>query len=138
MTTRRLPPVGRREVHLRPGAALLEALVALTILAWVALAAAHLVADAGHAAFRTRTTARELARANAFMNAVALWPRDDLDRHLGSRDEGSWMLQIDRVTPDLYDVTLVERFEPEASPPSLMTGRVLLTTSLYRHADDVR
>ena len=46
--------------------------------------------------------------ASGFMDAVALWPRADLDRHLGSRREGPWRLEIQRVTPVLYTATLTD------------------------------
>jgi type II secretory pathway pseudopilin PulG len=104
------------------GAALLEVLVALTILATAGVAAVAATAESARAAARLRETERELREASAFLEAVALWPREDLDRRLGDRAQGAWRLRIDRSSPTVYDVVLADS-----------TGaRVILETALYR------
>jgi hypothetical protein len=97
-------------------------LVALTILAVAGLSvmtAARQVAEAVAAAERADAETRA---ASAFLDAVALWPRADLDRHLGVRPEGRWRLRVDRPAPTLYTVTLTDTLD----------ARVLLATALFR------
>lgn len=122
----------RRLMRPRPGVALLEALVALLIVATSATAGVALAAGATRAVDRVRTRDAEVRRANAFLEAVALWPRADLDRHLGDRAEGAWTLRVDRPEPTLYVVTLLPFDSAQASadgtPP-------VLATSLYRPTD---
>src|SRR6185437_15184452 len=85
-----------------PGMVLLEVLVAMTILA------------VGGAAI--------VSLASAFLDAVALWPRADLDRHLGVRAEGAWHLVVERPLPTLYQVTLTDSAHDHD----------ILSTTLYR------
>jgi len=109
----------------RRGAVLLEALVALAVLATVGSAAAWTASEAIRAVGRVHETETQIRSAARLLTAVSLWPREDLDRHLGSRRQGPWRMQINRVHPTLYDVTLADA----------VTGRVLLWTTLFR--DDV-
>ena len=83
--TRRSPRGGthahtrrRKAGHARAGAVLLEVIIALAILA------------------------------TAGATITALWPRADLDRHLGERTQGHWRMRVDRPTPTLYVVTLTD------------------------------
>lgn len=71
-----------------------------------------------------------MRRASAFLDAVVLWPREDLDRHLGERPEGPWVLRVDRPAPTLYAVTLLAG--PDDSTAT--AGTLLLATSLFRPA----
>jgi len=106
----------------RRGVVLLEALVAMTLLVTIAAAAIAVTAESARAVSRARKHEQETRDANAFLSAVALWPRADLDRHLGTRKQGIWFMHVDRVTATLYAVTL-----NTASP-----RRLLLATALYR------
>lgn len=106
----------------RPGAALLEALVALTILGVAGLSALASARQAAQAVEAARRADDETRAASAFLDAVALWPRADLDRHLGVRAEGRWHLRVDRPAPTVYTVTLTDTLD----------ARVLLATALYR------
>lgn len=106
----------------RPGVVLLEAIVAMTILAIAGGAVVALATDSARAVERAREADAATASASAFLDAIALWPREDLDRHLGARDEGGWQMIIDRPTPTLYAVTLADS----------AGKRVLLHTVLYR------
>jgi type II secretory pathway pseudopilin PulG len=119
----------------RAGAALLEALVALVILSTAALSGARLVSEAGRTVARAREAEAELRRANAFMHAITLWSREDLDRHLGACDEGQWVLHIQRDAPSVYDIVLVEKTEQDNHGAATPSRRVLLTTSVYRPVD---
>ena len=101
---------------------LLEVLVALAILGMVGGAMAALAIDSGTAVRHARRTDDETRRASALLEAVSLWPREDLDRHLGTRPQGVWQLDVERATPTLYTVAVVDS-----------SGRhELLHTALYR------
>lgn len=110
-------------VRHRAGAALLEAIVALALLATSGVAVAALGAGSSDAARRAREADARVRRASAFLEAVALWPREDLDRRLGDRTQGPWRLRIERPRPTLYLVTLADSAPPRAT---------VLTTALYR------
>ena len=111
-----------RRRRVRRGAVLLEAMVALVILASAGITVLSLVAESERAVDRVRNSERELRAANAFFNAVALWSRADLDRHLGDRRQGRWIMRVDRPRPNLYVATLSDS----------ATRATVLRTSLYR------
>src|SRR5690348_5798339 len=92
----------------RAGVVLLEVIVALTILAVAGVSLAVLATQSASAVRRARTANLETQQASGFLDAVALWPRADLDRHLGERPEGPWRLTIERPLPTLYTVTLAD------------------------------
>lgn len=106
----------------RRGAVLLEAMVAITILAVAGTAAVTMVAESAAVVRRARDADAQARRADAFLHAVALWTRDDLDRRLGDRPQGPWRLEIQRPTPTLYEVVLTDS----------TGGDVLLRTALFR------
>jgi type II secretory pathway pseudopilin PulG len=110
----------------RGGAALLEALVALAVLATVGSAAAWTAAEAMRAVVRVHEEEARVRSAARLLTAASLWSRDDLDRHLGSRAQGPWRMRIDRPRPTLYLVSLADT----------TTDQVLLHTSLYRRGSD--
>jgi type II secretory pathway pseudopilin PulG len=101
---------------------LLEVLVALTILATAAASVVAFANDAARTVRRAGEAESEMRRASAFLDAVALWPREDLDRHLGERPEGPWRLHITRLTTTLYAVVLTDS----------TSARELLRTAVYR------
>lgn len=103
------------------GAVLLEVLVALTILSVGGTAAVLATAESARAVARARERDQALQSADAFLNAVALWPREDLDRRLGERPQGPWRLRVDRPDRRLYTVSLRDS-----------TGVEILHTSLFR------
>jgi hypothetical protein len=111
-------------MRLRPrsGVALLEAIVALTVMTIGMLATVGMVRQAIDSADHAERAEAEVRRASAFMDAIALWPRADLDRHLGVRAEGPWRLDINRPAPTLYLVTLSDS----------ASDHQLLRTALYR------
>ncbi len=106
----------------RAGVVLLEALIALVILTTAGAAAVTLVAESARDVQRVRAAEAEMRDASAFMDAVSLWSRDDLDRHIGDRHQGAWMMRIDRPTSTLYVATLT----------NTATQAELLRTSLFR------
>jgi type II secretory pathway pseudopilin PulG len=101
---------------------LLEAIVALTILTVAALASVAMIRQAIESVRRAQEVERDVRQASAFMEAIALWPRSDLDRHLGNRAEGPWRLEIDRPVPTLYLVALTDS----------LSHRELVRTALFR------
>ncbi len=113
----------------RAGTALLEAMVALTILTIAGGAAVALASQTTAAVDQARIRDAEMRRASAFLDAVTLWPREDLDRHLGDRREGSWVLRVDRPYPTLYAVALNTAPDSAHGRPLM---RALLRTIIYR------
>jgi hypothetical protein len=101
---------------------LLEVIVALTILATGGAAMIALSSQSIDSLRRARAAEWETERASELLDAVALWPRQDLDRHLGDRAQGSWRLVVERPLPTLYTVTLMDS----------AGNQVLLATALYR------
>jgi type II secretory pathway pseudopilin PulG len=112
------------------GAVLLEVIVALALLASAGLAAVSMAAEAAEAVSRAREAEVRTAEASRFMDAVSLWTRADLDRRLGERRQGPFILRLDRPDPELYTTALADS----------ASGRVLLATSLFRRdtADALR
>ena len=108
------------------GAALLEALVALALLGSVGSAAAWSASESLAAVQRMHAREAHQRAAARLLDVVSLWPREDLDRHLGNRREGSWRLRIDRPVPAIYVVSVSDS-----------TGLIiLLQTALYRTVVD--
>lgn len=108
--------------RLRRGVALLEALVALVMLVTAGATVVALAAEATHAVSHAHASEKEMRRASGFFEVVTLWPREDLDRHLGSHEQGPWRLDVERAASTLYTLTLSD---------SLAT-RTLLRTVVYR------
>ncbi len=106
----------------RRGAVLLEAVLALALLGVAASAGAWSAAELMRAVARSREAEHDARAAARFLTAVSLWPREDLDRHLGRSAQGPWDLLIDRASRTLYLVRLADTAD----------GRVVLRTALYR------
>ena len=120
----------RRGRHLTPapGTALLEVIVAITILTVAGLSAAVMANQSVAAVTQARDADNDTRRAGRFLDAVALWPRTDLDRHLGDRREGNWILTITRPYATLYVVALRTTGDSAHSAIS----RELVRTTIYR------
>lgn len=106
----------------RPGAALLEVIVALTILVTAGAAAVATTVEATTVVRRAASAEFRTRDASAFLTAVALWPRAELDRRLGEHAQGPWRLMIERPARTLYIVTLADS----------AGGSPLLRTALFR------
>lgn len=104
------------------GFTLLEVLVALTLLALVGGGVLGLTIQAATTARQVERAEAAMRRANAFFASAALWPREDLDRHLGDRREGEWILTVRHSSPLLYELRLTDS----------LTGRPVLATRVYR------
>lgn len=118
----RIEPITRPNA--RRGLVLLEVIVGLTILAVSAATMVALAAASLRAVARAVAANDDVVRADDFLQAVALWPRADLDRHLGDRAEGEWQMRIERVNSNLYTVDLYDS-----------AARPVLHTSLFRPVD---
>jgi Tfp pilus assembly protein PilV len=98
-----------RFVHRRRrGVALIEVLVALTILATAGTALLAMASASSRAVAQVREAERGVHAASSYLEIVALWPREDLDRHLGDGTQGRWRMRVERVTPTLYSVHLLD------------------------------
>jgi type II secretory pathway component PulJ len=112
----------------RDGFALLEALVALTIVTTVGVAVVVL----GQQALRTERIAADeeqlYADADRLMTAMSLLRRSELDQRLGGHEVGAYTVTIQRPEPSLYRVSLARTSAP---------GRELLVTVVYRPPEAV-
>jgi len=106
----------------KTGAVLLEVLVAMTILAVAGMALLSGSSQAAQSLSMAREREREMRDASAFLDAVSLWTRADLDRHLGTRPQGPWRMHVARPTVSIYEVTITDS----------ATSAPLLRTSIYR------
>lgn len=108
----------------RRGAVLLEVLVAMVIFTIAAAASLARAAEARHAVALARAQEERIEAASAFMDRVALWPVEDLDRHLGAHQQGPWLLDVERPGTSIYALALFDS-----------TGRQsLVRTLVYRKA----
>ena len=101
---------------------LLEVLVALALLGAAAASLTALALEAGRVTEAARRADRQSRKASAFLDVVSLWPREDLDRRLGSRRQGEWVLTVQRAGPALYRISLRDS----------TSRRELMETALYR------
>lgn len=111
--------------HARGGFTLIEVLAALAIFGTALVVLLSLSAACVRAVDAAEARERHVGRANALLSMVSLWPRADLDRHLGERAEGELVLTIARPLPDLYLATVSDS-GTGAAP--------LLATGIYRSA----
>lgn len=110
----------------RPGIALLETIVALTIFTIAALSAAMRVRQMDDAVRRADDAAAATAEASRYLDRLSLWPTADLDRHLGTRSAGVWVVTVSRPTRTLYEISV-----------ATSTGaHVLVHTMVYRPVAD--
>jgi type II secretory pathway component PulJ len=106
----------------RRGSALLDVVVALTLLG---LSGVALIAVAGQTARTMRDVAfteRETRLAARELDRFVLYDRAQLVAMTGRRAVRDWSLNVEQVGPDLFDVAIARN---DTSPP-------LLRTTLYR------
>ena len=106
------------------GAALLEAIVALTVLATIGGAGAWMASETLRAVDRAHSRELDQRGAARLMTAVSLWPAADLERHLGKTRQGPWDLLIDRTGQALYLVAITDR----------QSGAIVLRTAVHRRS----
>lgn len=95
-------------MRVRRGAVLLEVVIAVSILAIAGLAVVSFVSEASAGVRRARSQDQSVREAAAYLDVVTLWPRADLDRHLGARRQGSWLMTVHRTSPRLYDIAIAD------------------------------
>ena len=105
----------------RRGVVLLECIVALAILSVAGAALLSLASAAQRASRHGVERDGRMMRADEYLSRVSLWSAEDLDRHLGARRQGSWVLDVRMPLPRLYEVRLADS-----------AGVALLATTLYR------
>jgi type II secretory pathway pseudopilin PulG len=104
------------------GAVLLEVIIGLAVLGTVGGAAAWLASESIRAVTHAHAEEQRVRTAARLLTAASLWPREDLDRHLGTRAQGPWRMHVNRIMPTLYEVSLADS----------ATGRLLLRTAVFR------
>lgn len=109
----------------RRGAVLLEALVALVILATAAITLVEVIG----AGLRAERDAREredvLATEERVMAALTLQSRSELDQRIGRRDIGEFIVDVQRPEPTLYRIALLRQESPHVEE---------LVTVVYRRS----
>ena len=88
------------------GVALLEVLAAVAILGVAGLALVELVAGGTRAVATARARELELGDEDRLMTAYTLLRRQDLDRRLGNRDVGPYVVNVQRPEKTLYRVVI--------------------------------
>jgi hypothetical protein len=114
----------RRTEH---GAVLLEVLAALAILGLAGLALLELVAGHLEAVATARERERELWDEERLLVAHALLSATDLDRRLGARAAGPYIVSIQRPERELYRIAVGRRTAP---------GMEDLVTVVYRRESE--
>lgn len=112
--------MSRGDSH-RSGFALLEAIIAITILSLSGVLLVTTAAEAHRAVVSAAVADAELLAASRLLDAVSLWSRTELDQRLGERPQGEMRMEIIRLTGVTYQVRLRSADE-----------RLLLATVLYR------
>jgi len=95
------------------GIALLEVLVALTILSGAGLVLLDLVTGGIRAEREARERERVLAVEERVLTAFTLLKRDELDRRIGRHPVGNLIVDIQRPERTLYRIALVQEESPQ-------------------------
>ena len=106
----------------REGMVLLEVIIAMTITAVAGLSSVTWARQTVDAVTHARESANTVRKAAEYLDHISLWPRIDLDRHLGARRAGPWTVTVGRPTATLYIVVIADS----------TANVVLLRTVLYR------
>jgi len=104
----------------RRGALLIEVLAALAIFSVAAVTCLAFLVQLSDSEHRAIATERRLTDQDRLMAAYSLLSREDLDRRLGRRVVGSYLVEVQRPSAELYRVTIGD------------SSAVDLATLLYR------
>ena len=88
------------------GVVLLEVVAALTIYSFAAASALALLSQLSATEQRVHALERAVADQDRLMAAYSLLARDDLDRRLGVRAVGAYVVEVQRPRATLYRVTV--------------------------------
>ncbi|MGH7537057.1 MAG: type IV pilus modification PilV family protein [Gemmatimonadales bacterium] len=91
------------------GAALLEVLAAVVILGVAGIGFVELVGAGTRAVAAARLRERELADVERLLAAYTLLARGDLDRRLGRRAVGPYIMEVQRLERTLYRIALARK-----------------------------
>jgi prepilin-type N-terminal cleavage/methylation domain-containing protein len=100
-------------LHADRGVALLEVLVAMTILSASGLACVGLVSAGLRAEQEAREREHTVAVEDRLLAALTLLKRAELDLRLGSHALGEFVVRIQRPEPVLYRVAIVQDRSPQ-------------------------
>ena len=106
----------------RSGAALIETLIAIVILAIAGVGLVTLLGQTVHTVHQFRERETEFAAAGRALDGMVSWSRTELDARVGEQSFHGWQLRITDAGTGLYDVVLADT----------LTGAQLLRTTLYR------
>ncbi|HXH81320.1 MAG TPA: hypothetical protein VNN07_00160 [Candidatus Tectomicrobia bacterium] len=95
------------------GAALFEVLAAIVILGLSGLALVELVSVGARAEVSAARREREVADAERLLAAYTLLTRVDLDRRLGRREVGPYVVEVQRPERGLYRIAVARGEAPE-------------------------
>jgi hypothetical protein len=112
--------------HAERGVALLEVLVALTLLAWGGVSLLAVLAALTGDLHRRRVVERQIEVADRVLAAAALLDRRDLDRRIGTQLVGGLLLRVQRPEPRLYRLSVAD---------TLSAGVDLLATVVFRRME---
>jgi hypothetical protein len=115
-----------RSVSARRGVVLLDAMLAMALIGIGAIATLAMTRERSERIRQLIVRSEEMAQASAFMDAVSLWPRRDLDLRLGARQQGPYTLIVQRPRRTLYELELRDTER----------DRVLLRTAVFRPEAD--
>lgn len=110
----------------REGFAMFEAIVALAMFGTSIVLLLQLSRNFFESDTHFERTERRVVLANDLMNKVALWPANELALHFGRREQGAFDLEVSRIAPALFAVTVSDR-----------SGQALLQTVVYRPPKDI-
>lgn len=105
------------------GMALLEAVVALTLLAWGGVSLVSVLSALTRELQHRRAAERQMQLADRVITAAALLDRRDLDLRIGSHPAAGLLLLVQRPEPGLYRLSVADTSAPAFE---------LLTTVVYR------
>ena len=112
----------------RAGFTVLEVLAALAIVSVTGAAAVGVTSATVRAVAVAELREREMEIADRLLSAHSLLNAPDLDRRLGTRELGDYIVRVERPYPRLYRVSVMLAASP---------ARDLLATVLYRPEPDV-
>ncbi len=98
----------RRAGRGRGGMVLLEVIVSIALLGGIGIASVAALSQAVTSVRQAQANERAFMEAVALLDAATLWSREDLDRRLGYRRQGIWMLHIARTDVRFYRLTVFD------------------------------
>lgn len=96
------------------GFTLLETLVALTLVVGAVLPLLALLRAETLARAEMAHRERRVEEAHATLVGLSLLPREELDRRLGSRPAGGFVVHVNRPEPELYRVAVADSADPSS------------------------